>query len=200
MSSTDIDADLPKLEAIPQSTGTAAFQPYRASCSAFTRSAFSPVIPAGKSRPLSSLKGGTQSNVAGSPASSSPAISPTRTIDTHEAFKVIPSEVPGGSLELESCVVCGDEAHGKHFGVVTCEACKSFFRRSVRRNSVYACVREGKCEVTNQRRTVCQYCRFKRCLFAGMRPHCKYQYRSFSPTIRALSCDGYVMGTMQLTH
>ena len=40
------------------------------------------------------------------------------------------------SLERR-CLVCEDDASGIHYGVVTCEACKGFFRRSNQRALVY---------------------------------------------------------------
>eukprot|EP00117_Sycon_ciliatum_P026471 scpid55510/ scgid21723/ Nuclear receptor subfamily 2 group F member 6; V-erbA-related protein 2 len=73
---------------------------------------------------------------------------------------------------LGPCVVCGEDSSGKHFGVITCEACKSFFRRSVRRSAKlnYMCMRQGQCKVESSRRTTCQACRFHKCIEAGMQP------------------------------
>lgn len=37
------------------------------------------------------------------------------------------------------CSICGDRATGKHYGASSCDGCKGFFRRSVRKNHVYSC-------------------------------------------------------------
>jgi len=37
------------------------------------------------------------------------------------------------------CAICGDRATGKHYGAASCDGCKGFFRRSVRKNHVYTC-------------------------------------------------------------
>ncbi|ALC45800.1 svp [Drosophila busckii] len=67
------------------------------------------------------------------------------------------------------CVVCGDKSSGKHYGQFTCEGCKSFFKRSVRRNLTYSCRGSRNCPIDQHHRNQCQYCRLKKCLKMGMR-------------------------------
>ncbi|CAG9855548.1 unnamed protein product [Phyllotreta striolata] len=67
------------------------------------------------------------------------------------------------------CVVCGDKSSGKHYGQFTCEGCKSFFKRSVRRNLTYSCRGNRNCPIDQHHRNQCQYCRLKKCMKMGMR-------------------------------
>ncbi|KAI5651525.1 zinc finger, c4 type (two domains) domain-containing protein [Phthorimaea operculella] len=67
------------------------------------------------------------------------------------------------------CVVCGDKSSGKHYGQFTCEGCKSFFKRSVRRNLSYSCRGNRNCPIDQHHRNQCQYCRLRKCLKMGMR-------------------------------
>ncbi|XP_015522822.1 steroid receptor seven-up, isoforms B/C isoform X1 [Neodiprion pinetum] len=67
------------------------------------------------------------------------------------------------------CVVCGDKSSGKHYGQFTCEGCKSFFKRSVRRNLTYSCRGARNCPIDQHHRNQCQFCRLKKCLKMGMR-------------------------------
>ncbi|KAK1152541.1 nuclear receptor subfamily 2 group F member 6-like [Acipenser oxyrinchus oxyrinchus] len=67
------------------------------------------------------------------------------------------------------CGVCGDKSSGKHYGVFTCEGCKSFFKRSIRRNLSYTCRSNRDCQIDQHHRNQCQYCRLKKCFRVGMR-------------------------------
>ncbi|XP_048832401.1 nuclear receptor subfamily 2 group F member 6-like isoform X1 [Brienomyrus brachyistius] len=67
------------------------------------------------------------------------------------------------------CAVCGDKSSGKHYGVFTCEGCKSFFKRSIRRNLSYSCRSNRECQIDQHHRNQCQYCRLKKCFRVGMR-------------------------------
>ncbi|CAF2547101.1 unnamed protein product [Rotaria sp. Silwood2] len=76
--------------------------------------------------------------------------------------------------EDEHCQVCGDLASGWHCGAITCEACKKFFLRSISTcvgKKQYKCPRDFRCSITKRSRTQCQYCRFQKCISAGMKAH-----------------------------
>lgn len=79
------------------------------------------------------------------------------------------SSTPENKQQQIECVVCGDKSSGKHYGQFTCEGCKSFFKRSVRRNLNYTCRGSRNCPIDQHHRNQCQYCRLKKCLKSGMR-------------------------------
>ncbi|KAL5288645.1 RXRA family protein [Megaselia abdita] len=78
-----------------------------------------------------------------------------------------PNHPLSGSKHL--CSICGDRASGKHYGVFSCEGCKGFFKRTVRKNLTYACREEGNCTIDKRKRNRCQYCRYQKCLSCGMK-------------------------------
>lgn len=45
----------------------------------------------------------------------------------------------GSGTISQQCAICGDRATGKHYGAASCDGCKGFFRRSVRKNHLYTC-------------------------------------------------------------
>ncbi|XP_065127451.1 nuclear receptor subfamily 2 group C member 2 isoform X2 [Paramisgurnus dabryanus] len=75
----------------------------------------------------------------------------------------------GGAQPVEYCVVCGDKASGRHYGAVSCEGCKGFFKRSVRKSLTYSCRSSQDCVVNKHHRNRCQFCRLKKCLEMGMK-------------------------------
>uniref|UniRef100_A0A914RRK3 Nuclear receptor domain-containing protein n=1 Tax=Parascaris equorum TaxID=6256 RepID=A0A914RRK3_PAREQ len=62
----------------------------------------------------------------------------------------------------EPCVVCGDAASGIHYGVSSCNGCKTFFRRVIIENRTYSCKQSGDCPIDKDMRCSCRHCRFKK--------------------------------------
>ncbi|KAL4629593.1 retinoic acid receptor RXR-beta isoform X6 [Arapaima gigas] len=67
------------------------------------------------------------------------------------------------------CAICGDRSSGKHYGVYSCEGCKGFFKRTVRKDLSYTCRDNKDCLVDKRQRNRCQYCRYQKCLAMGMK-------------------------------
>ncbi|XP_053305514.1 hepatocyte nuclear factor 4-beta isoform X2 [Spea bombifrons] len=97
-----------------------------------------------------------------------------------DSIRVLPSNNEIISVESSSpglltngvsslCAICGDRATGKHYGASSCDGCKGFFRRSVRKNHVYTCRFSRQCIVDKDKRNQCRYCRLRKCFRAGMK-------------------------------
>lgn len=88
-----------------------------------------------------------------------------------------PSGSAPGSADLpdtkegfeELCPVCGDKVSGYHYGLLTCESCKGFFKRTVQNKKVYTCVADRSCHIDKTQRKRCPFCRFQKCLEVGMK-------------------------------
>uniref|UniRef100_A0A3Q3IU47 RAR-related orphan receptor C n=1 Tax=Monopterus albus TaxID=43700 RepID=A0A3Q3IU47_MONAL len=72
------------------------------------------------------------------------------------------------SIEVIPCKICGDKSSGVHYGVITCEGCKGFFRRSQLPTVSYSCSRQSNCQIDRASRNRCQHCRLQKCLAQGM--------------------------------
>ncbi|XP_008590085.1 PREDICTED: retinoic acid receptor RXR-gamma [Galeopterus variegatus] len=79
-----------------------------------------------------------------------------------------PSASPG-SLVKHICAICGDRSSGKHYGVYSCEGCKGFFKRTIRKDLIYTCRDNKDCLIDKRQRNRCQYCRYQKCLVMGMK-------------------------------
>ncbi|CAJ0595801.1 unnamed protein product [Cylicocyclus nassatus] len=68
-----------------------------------------------------------------------------------------------------ACHICDDRATGKHYGAISCDGCKGFFRRSIRKRHNYVCRFNKCCDVTKNQRNACRSCRLQKCIEAGMK-------------------------------
>jgi len=75
----------------------------------------------------------------------------------------------------ELCPVCGDKVSGYHYGLLTCESCKGFFKRTVQNKKVYTCVADRSCHIDKTQRKRCPFCRFQKCLEVGMKLEGRHQ-------------------------
>ncbi|XP_041436755.1 progesterone receptor L homeolog isoform X1 [Xenopus laevis] len=80
---------------------------------------------------------------------------------------------PGSPFSFETfpqkiCLICGDEASGCHYGVLTCGSCKVFFKRAIEGQHNYLCAGRNDCIVDKIRRKNCPSCRLRKCCQAGM--------------------------------
>uniref|UniRef100_A0A915Q0U5 Non-specific serine/threonine protein kinase n=1 Tax=Setaria digitata TaxID=48799 RepID=A0A915Q0U5_9BILA len=73
-------------------------------------------------------------------------------------------KVPEGEL----CAVCSDLATGYHYGVASCNGCKTFFRRTIVSEHTFVCQYQGNCDVNKNIRCACRHCRFNKCVAVGM--------------------------------
>ncbi|CAI4229806.1 unnamed protein product [Auanema sp. JU1783] len=66
------------------------------------------------------------------------------------------------------CAVCGDKPTGYHYDVLSCNGCKTFFRRTIINKRQFKCSKGGKCDFNKDFRCACRACRFQKCILVGM--------------------------------
>ncbi|XP_077410580.1 hepatocyte nuclear factor 4-gamma isoform X2 [Vanacampus margaritifer] len=79
------------------------------------------------------------------------------------------SSLPCPDGTNSNCAICGDKATGKHYGASSCDGCKGFFRRSIRKSHIYTCRFSRQCIVDKDKRNQCRFCRLNKCFRAGMK-------------------------------
>ncbi|KAK9972531.1 hypothetical protein ABG768_025831 [Culter alburnus] len=136
-------------------------------------------------------------------------LDPTFTMLEFDGLRVLPVQteplIPGhapASVQVPApqhssvnlCAICADRATGKHYGASSCDGCKGFFRRSVRKNHAYTCRFSRQCVVDKDKRNQCRYCRLRKCFRAGMRKEAVQNERD------RISCrrEGQAVGTLTI--
>ncbi|XP_059394449.1 hepatocyte nuclear factor 4-beta-like isoform X4 [Carassius carassius] len=125
-------------------------------------------------------------------------LDPTFTMLEFDSLRVLPLQTVPVSVPQQSvvnlCAICADRATGKHYGASSCDGCKGFFRRSVRKNHAYACRFSRQCVVDKDKRNQCRYCRLRKCFRAGMRKEAVQNERD------RISCrrEGQGVGTLTI--
>ncbi|XP_014815336.1 PREDICTED: retinoic acid receptor RXR-beta-A-like [Calidris pugnax] len=124
-----------------------------------------PATPAIAYGPVSSPQINSTVNLSGlHPVSSSDDVKPPLGI------RAVPCHPHGpGVAGKRLCAICGDRSSGKHYGVYSCEGCKGFFKRTIRKDLTYTCRDNKDCVVDKRQRNRCQYCRYQKCLATGMK-------------------------------
>uniref|UniRef100_A0A8R1HLP4 Nuclear receptor domain-containing protein n=1 Tax=Caenorhabditis japonica TaxID=281687 RepID=A0A8R1HLP4_CAEJA len=72
------------------------------------------------------------------------------------------------NFNQEYCLVCQDTSSGYHYGIPSCNGCKTFFRRTIIKNQIFVCQFDKNCPVDRSIRCACKFCRFEKCLKVGM--------------------------------
>ncbi|MBN3306296.1 HNF4B factor, partial [Amia calva] len=105
------------------------------------------------------------------------------------ADTLMPEPIPlmpkSNGQAVSLCSICADRATGKHYGAASCDGCKGFFRRSVRKNHVYTCRFNRQCVVDKDKRNQCRYCRLRKCFRAGMKKEAVQNERDWISSRRA---------------
>ncbi|KAG7273240.1 hypothetical protein CRUP_001336 [Coryphaenoides rupestris] len=121
------------------------------------------------------------------------SISPTDDIKPPFGLRGMSAHSPGIMLSQKRlCAICGDRSSGKHYGVYSCEGCKGFFKRTVRKDLSYTCRDNKECLVDKRQRNRCQYCRYQKCLAMGMKREGKH-YGVYS----CEGCKGFFKRTVR---
>lgn len=79
-----------------------------------------------------------------------------------------PPHMPRVERVSYTCQICGARGNGIHYGVMTCEACKTFYRCNISKKAELKCKHQKCCDISPQTRKNCKFCRLQKCLDVGM--------------------------------
>uniref|UniRef100_A0A7E4UR32 Nuclear receptor domain-containing protein n=1 Tax=Panagrellus redivivus TaxID=6233 RepID=A0A7E4UR32_PANRE len=96
--------------------------------------------------------------------------------------------------QVTLCHICSDRATGNHYGAISCDGCKGFFRRSIRKEHNYKCRFNQNCNVDKTHRNACRACRLRRCMQAGMKAGAIQNERDVIGKRRKIESEGETSG------
>jgi len=73
--------------------------------------------------------------------------------------------------------------------VYSCEGCKGFFKRTVRKELSYACREDKNCPIDKRHRNRCQFCRYNKCVAVGMKRDAVQEERQRSKSDKSTGGD-----------
>ncbi|CAJ0952864.1 unnamed protein product, partial [Mesorhabditis belari] len=91
---------------------------------------------------------------------------PSESDDIEMKYDRVELEVLSMEPNEKFCRVCAAPSASLHYGALTCGGCKIFFLRAVISSSAFLCEKTNNC----RNLTRCRFCRFQRCIAAGMKP------------------------------
>uniref|UniRef100_A0A8R1HGB3 Nuclear receptor domain-containing protein n=1 Tax=Caenorhabditis japonica TaxID=281687 RepID=A0A8R1HGB3_CAEJA len=81
----------------------------------------------------------------------------------------LPTSPSSQVATFRKCTLCPRIAYTTNYNLLTCDACKMFFRRIVILNKSYTCKYENRCRASGKSLVIaCKACRFRQCTDAGM--------------------------------
>ncbi|KAI6231942.1 Nuclear receptor domain-containing protein [Aphelenchoides besseyi] len=92
--------------------------------------------------------------------------------------------VKSSRQKILKCLVCGEQCFHRNYGTVCCNACATFFRRSIKQNRLnYVCKQNEECRTEHGSKRICMHCRFQKCIAIGINIDfvlARHQPQSFS--------------------
>ncbi|CAF3549587.1 unnamed protein product [Rotaria sp. Silwood1] len=130
----------------------------------------------------------------------------------------MPLQIRIPKILSHECRICGAPTKCSYLGVISCHACKMFFKRNAKIGSAaFICNFDGLCEININTRHVCPACRLAKCFQCGMtndklrssrhnkpktnalvKKQLQYQAKKL-PTLNLLSSDQSLLTTDQWT-
>ncbi|CAF3596655.1 unnamed protein product [Rotaria sp. Silwood1] len=97
----------------------------------------------------------------------------------------MPLQIRTPKIFSHECRICDVPTKSSYLGVISCHACKMFFKRNAK--ATFICDYDGLCEININTRHVCSACRLAKCFQCGMTTDKLQSTRHNKPKTNALA-------------